>query len=333
MTHRFVSGDIIQVTSLSILSVVFDFIVQVISTKQFSRSKCGDHATRPYVVSLGRISNPYSRLTITQAGDVIYCESSKSSAPGSIFVIEEIMPSTDAREDAARVDAMMAGDTLRIRICCVNQKPHLSQGRYYLGASPDGDIVTYDLPSCEDQRVQWSMQVLTASNGKLQHSVIDRGMTSPPQRYLHHWQYHRFIMEGYLQVPNIIPTEALNKCLKYLNHAVGVPGNIIPGGLQQGLGVISGSITACDEVKGILTAKKQVSIMSRQTVKEFEGRCHNMEISALKIVEELFGAEGSCDLRQVNEHIAFRFPEYRLNGDMYIDTTGVWIVLLLLMCL
>jgi len=104
------------------------------------------------------------------------------------------------------------------------------------------------------------------------------------RRSLSYWELQRFIMEGYLHVPNIIDINIINNCLRFLNYHLGIPGSVTPGGAQNGLGKLSGSISNSKEVRDLL-------------------------YESLYIIEDIIG-ENNCDIDNPSAQIAFRFPEY-----------------------
>jgi hypothetical protein len=46
---------------------------------------------------------------------------------------------------------------------------------------------------------------------------------------LQFWQLQRFLLEGYLQINDVVPSSARKSLLARLNQALGIPGSIVPG--------------------------------------------------------------------------------------------------------
>ena len=56
-------------------------------------------------------------------------------------------------------------------------------------------------------------------------------------------EINTFKSNGYLQVSHLVPQYKIDACLRVLNHHLGLPGAIIPGGTQKGLGKFGGKLT------------------------------------------------------------------------------------------
>jgi len=52
----------------------------------------------------------------------------------------------------------------------------------------------------------------------------------PPLYSLSKWQIRRFVHEGYLHLSSVVDDDKIDKCIRLLDHHLGKPGYIIPGG-------------------------------------------------------------------------------------------------------
>lgn len=101
------------------------------------------------------------------------------------------------------------------------------------------------------------------------------------------WQVRRFVTEGYIQLPSIVKKYKIDECVRYLNHHLGKPGDIVAGGVQGGeqLGKFTGHLSNCAPVKELL--KGQVEL----------------------VLNALFGNSGGYESSNLSAQIAYRFPE------------------------
>lgn len=103
-------------------------------------------------------------------------------------------------------------------------------------------------------------------------------------------ELRQFVQTGYLHKRNVVQIDTIRRARRVMNHGLGVPGMVIPGG-DGGSGKLEGSITNSDEVRALL---------SREVV---------------YILEQLLG-EGQFVPPQ-GAQLALRFPE--LVPESYVD--------------
>jgi hypothetical protein len=104
------------------------------------------------------------------------------------------------------------------------------------------------------------------------------------------WELRRLVLEGFLRITNVIDPEAVSNCLALLNGALGIPGRVTAGGVQeQGFGKLAGDFSNSSIVRSLLRGR------------------------SLGILTSLLGAHG-FDATNISAQIAFRFPERGLNG-------------------
>ncbi len=139
-------------------------------------------------------------------------------------------------------------------------------GSLYVGVAEDGNLAIYDHESL--------FRIKPTSL---------RAVEVRERYQLCSWQLNRFVLEGYLHLPNIVDEKLVFECNKKLNHYLGLPNFLVAGGAQLGLGKLAGSASNCKEVKDLIAPK------------------------VLDILESLLG--GPCDLDNISGQIAFRFPE------------------------
>ena len=97
-------------------------------------------------------------------------------------------------------------------------------------------------------------------------------------------EINRFKTNGYLQITGLVPQYKMDACLRVLNHHLGLPDAITDGGVQKGLGKLSGKLTAHPSITELLTD------------------------SAFRYVEKFLGA-GNVVESCFRPQIAMRFPE------------------------
>jgi hypothetical protein len=120
------------------------------------------------------------------------------------------------------------------------------------------------------------------------------------------WQVRRFVNEGYIQLPRIVKKDKIDECVRYLNHHLGKPGDIVAGGVQGGeqLGKFTGHLSNCSAVKELL--KGQVEL----------------------VLNALFGGSSGYEGSNLSAQIAYRFPELTNpelredNRDEIAESTG-----------
>lgn len=97
------------------------------------------------------------------------------------------------------------------------------------------------------------------------------------------WQKERFVLEGYLHMPSIIPTDLVETCLHLINKELGTVGRLIPGGVQEGKGKLDG-----------LNAHPVLCSLVTKTAKD--------------VVESFLGP-GNLSMGRVSVQVALRFPQ------------------------
>lgn len=115
---------------------------------------------------------------------------------------------------------------------------------------------------------------------------------------LYSWQQHRFVLEGYVQVPRVVDAEQIDGCLRVINTALGTVGALHAGGTQVGKGKLGGG----------LSNHPVLVDLARTT--------------ALPVMEALLGV-GNVDLQSVSAQIALRFPQERSEGVDEWHTDGL----------
>ena len=155
---------------------------------------------------------------------------------------------------------LLEGTTDLVSICSA------TNSSMYVGMAEDGSLSVAD----------------TASIFRIKSNNVNSVNIRVPYK-LCSWQLHRFVLEGYLHLSNIVDENIVYECNKKLNRYLGTPSFLVGGGAQVGLGKLAGCASNCKEVKDLISPK------------------------VLDIVESLMG--GSCDVDNISGQIAFRFPE------------------------
>ena len=121
---------------------------------------------------------------------------------------------------------------------------------------------------------------------------------TPPFRFAP-WQLRRFYNEGFLHVPQLCHASKVDNCMRLLTHLLGVPGSIIPGGVQLNTGKFTGGITQRAEVRALVDGPVGSAVAALLGGKDFDD---------------------VVDLATLNTQIAFRFPQ--LEEPSPVDCTG-----------
>jgi len=66
------------------------------------------------------------------------------------------------------------------------------------------------------------------------------------------WQLRAFGYEGFMHLKQVIEPRTIRNCKRLLLHELGVPGSIIPGGNQEGIGKFSGRVCNSKQVRALL---------------------------------------------------------------------------------
>ena len=111
-------------------------------------------------------------------------------------------------------------------------------------------------------------------------------------------QLDDFIENGYLKLPNLIPKTRVDACLFTLNHELGTPGAMCPGGAQEGLGKLQGGTARHAQIKALASG------------------------AALHVIERILGTPAEVSGAQ----LALRFPsiEHADERAAVNDGRGVW---------
>lgn len=215
-------------------------------------------------ISLARPCAPYQYLYVKQSGLISYRDCAER---GSSFVMKVFEES-------------VYGDR-HICACAIQS----CQNRTFLNVDINGELILH-----KEEIILHCIMI--DENPIFQLPKIDVPTTSISPHHI-----GRFVAEGYLHLPNIVPETKTRACIKMLNHFLGRPGSLVPGGTQgQDFGKFTGGITHREEIQRL-----------------FDG-------PVCTVVEWLLGCAGSCDKSNLNAQIAFRYPE--ITEEMEIDETG-----------
>lgn len=227
-------------------------------------------------ISLAPPSNPYSRLSFNQNGEISFTDS--SSARGTLLGLELVAndePSTHCNHYRLFSTAFRGA----------------GKERLYLTVCSDASGITHwsqsSTPSLDTTFTVTELNSATSSLGPLNPSRLH-------PKLFNRWELMRLKREGYLLKPQLAPPEAIKSLLKRLNRLLGTPGMIVPGGNQPGIGKFVGGETNSQEVKNLLLS------VNRET-----------GLRVLDYVDALFGGVGACSTGpdSINAQIAFRYPE------------------------
>jgi hypothetical protein len=114
-------------------------------------------------------------------------------------------------------------------------------------------------------------------------SIIDIGL---PLITVTKWEIRRFVLEGYLILPKVVDIETAATCSAYINHELGKPGKVVAGGIQDGLGKLSGDASNNPAIRAAFTARVQ------------------------SVVDAFMGAD-CYEKTNLSAQVALRFPEGR----------------------
>ena len=109
------------------------------------------------------------------------------------------------------------------------------------------------------------------------------GCNGSVERKLMLWQRERFVLEGYLHMPSVIPADMVESCLRLINKELGTVGSLVPGGVQEGRG----------KLDGLNAHPLLCSLITR----------------AAKDVLECFLGPGNLNTDRVSAQVALRFPQ------------------------
>ena len=141
------------------------------------------------------------------------------------------------------------------------------------------------------------------------------------------WQLRRFVMEGYLHIPEVANMDAVRNCLAVLNHELGVPGRVMAGGVQPQLGKLGGELSNCAAVRAVFHGRVEGDIEVYCILYEMSANvgyrtllCRHLLLKCnfvLGVINALLGANG-CEKNHLSAQIAFRFPECN-KGDVGVN--------------
>jgi hypothetical protein len=203
------------------------------------------------IFTLALIFQPYQRIRVRDDGRV---DSSDLVGKNSFFSIEEL-----------------SGDEVHLQ-STVKSK----DGSECFFLFPlNGSLVTSTTP----QRVK--VQVEQLSMTSIATTPKDMNFSLEP------WLKRRFRNEGFLHIPNAVSTGKVTQCQRLLMHHLGIPGSVVPGGAQDGLGKLAGSLSNSPEIRELLLGEK-----------------------ILAMIADLMGGLQNIDgLTNLSAQIALRFPE------------------------
>jgi hypothetical protein len=147
------------------------------------------------VLSFALPHKPYSRLFLNQSGILTFC--SDVADRGCLFVIER------------------HGDLIYVLKSYQNNS-------FYL------DINDAGLLEAKNDNVSHFIRIITLT----ENPTFQLNIAQNVSVMLKKWQTHRFIVEGYLHLSNIVDMHVINKCNIILNNALGTPNALIKGGTQ-----------------------------------------------------------------------------------------------------
>jgi hypothetical protein len=224
---------------------------------------------------LARLKNPYSRIHINEGGVKL-----TEGSPHWSNLFSLVPGSEGANELFSLVvtAASRTGDPARYALA-LDEACNLHSVLYTYRCETDGHIVP-GLSLCSVFKV----------------AVVDPlGAASPlsqPRFEFEKWQLRRFVHEGYIHMEGVADSAAVENCLRLLNHELGVPGQVVAGGVQDGLGKLAGCLSN--------------SPLVREVCRGAVG-C---------IIDALGGGSGGSggsgcayEMHNLSAQIAYRFPE------------------------
>lgn len=214
--------------------------------------------------TLASIAEPYTRYRLRDDGRI---DSSEVVGKNSFFEIEEI-----SRDEIYIKGTIKSKDTTST----LYLYPH--NGALLSSSSPT--IIKFEIEKL---------------------SIVS--LAAIPNEYppLDAWLKRRFVHEGYLHIPNGVSKSKVEKCQRLLMHNLGIPGAIVAGGAQEGLGKLAGSLSNSVEVRELLLGEK-----------------------ILSIIGNLMGGQKNIDcVTNLSAQIALRFPELSCDQRIKWHTDGL----------
>lgn len=206
------------------------------------------------IFTVALVVHPYQRIRVRDDGLV---DSSDLVGKNSFFSLEE---------------SSEAPDEIYLK-STVRSKDGASQSFYLYPLN--GSLVTSTTP----QRLK--VQVEQLSMASLVTVPKDINFSLEP------WLKRRFAHEGFLHIPNAVSKAKVIQCQRLLMHHLGIPGSVVAGGAQDGLGKLAGSLSNSLEIRELLLGEK-----------------------ILMMIADLMGGLDNIDgLTNLSAQIALRFPE------------------------
>jgi hypothetical protein len=203
------------------------------------------------IFTVALIFQPYQRIRVRDDGRV---DSSDLVGKNSFFSIEEL-----------------PGNEVHIQSTVKSKDGSESFYLYPL----DGSLITSTIP----RRVRVQVEQLSLTSFVT--TPKDMNFSLDP------WLKRRFVQEGFLHIPNAVSKAKATQCQRLLMHHLGVPGSIVPGGAQDGLGKLAGSLSNSLEIRELLLGEKILAMIA-----DLMGGLHNID-----------------GLTNLSAQIALRFPE------------------------
>jgi hypothetical protein len=301
-----VSGSIIQLTDVKFGSQL-RYLVEVV--KSGTSTACNDQQTPissledGLQIVLSQESNPFARLHLLPGSEtnqgVVF---KPSSSPNSDTLLSFYKVNNDKIDGSKRVmigtvKSKKAKSSYYLAVdsnCCVQSIPH-SGAVEFLNKCESSESSPSHLASHPYSKLSYEfIYDILPFNCNLS---FDRSPSNNSEirrsRYLKRWQAWRFLNEGYLHLPQMLRSSAIDSINALLLHYLGKYNFMIPGGIQGSEFVkYPGSISNSEKIRSLLT---QTSHYQNNT-------------TLIQILEEMFGHKVH-DVDHLNAQIAFRFPE------------------------
>jgi hypothetical protein len=205
------------------------------------------------VFTLAYPHEPYQRIRVRDDGRLDRCD---AVGKNSFFTLEEVS------RDEVYIKSTIK-DSQQTPLC------------FYLFPH-HGSLATSTFPQLVRLRY---LEQLTATSiatvERHEHSLLDP------------WLKRRFVHEGFLHIAEGVSRAKALRCQRLLLHHLGIPGSIVAGGAQEGLGKLAGSLSNASEVRELLLGER-----------------------ALAVIGDLMGGIANVDgLSNLSAQVALRFPE------------------------
>ena len=238
------------------------------SSRQYCSRFLIEGKSKGGIVSLARKSSPYCRLSIGQNAKLTFSDTQDKGC------LLRIVP----------VTAVDGEQLYLIRSCQYELylSFDLTLGELSASLTPFLLLIQLRLTSLVPTSVIDEVSVLatpTTINETNPMSHTDGGLSTAQLQSLYN--------EGFLHCHHLVPLQRCQAANKALNHFLGIPSSLIPGGIQgQHSGKFAGGITQRPEIQALLSDALE------------------------RVVINLFGGSMGCiDKASLQAQIAFRFPE------------------------